>query len=394
MSLPISTIGVDSGLAWETNLNAALTLIDAHDHSPGLGAPIQPSSLNINANLPFNNNNAITLRSVRFTAQPAALALVTDLGCVYVAGVDLYYNDSSGNQIRLTQSGSIVGTSGSITGLPSGTASASFAAATFTFQSATNTAASIDGRNLILRNSTASSNGLTISPPSAMGSNYSLVMPTIPGVTSIMALDTSGNISAPYTVDNSSIEINANVIRVKALGITNAMLAGSIDGGTKITARSIISDRLAVGAVTATELGTNAVTTVKIADNNVTPAKRSAALYANTNAGGTITTAAGTPCTFTGTGRPVLISVSMENGGQSELYMFSGGSGTLEIYKNNAPLAIIRSAIVTSPSISFDCYTYIDASGNNGTLTYDLRTANGVVSTGSGSALRIVASEL
>ena len=31
-------------------------------------------------------------------------------------------------------------------------------------------------------------------------------------------------------VDNSSIEVNADALRVKALGITNGMLAGSIDG--------------------------------------------------------------------------------------------------------------------------------------------------------------------
>jgi len=36
-------------------------------------------------------------------------------------------------------------------------------------------------------------------------------------------------------VDNSSIEINADTLRVKASGITNAMLAGSIDVTTKIT---------------------------------------------------------------------------------------------------------------------------------------------------------------
>jgi hypothetical protein len=36
-------------------------------------------------------------------------------------------------------------------------------------------------------------------------------------------------------VDGSSIEINADTLRVKALGITNAMLAGSIDLTTKVT---------------------------------------------------------------------------------------------------------------------------------------------------------------
>jgi len=36
-------------------------------------------------------------------------------------------------------------------------------------------------------------------------------------------------------VDNSSIEINADILRIKALGVTNAMLAGSIDLTTKVT---------------------------------------------------------------------------------------------------------------------------------------------------------------
>jgi hypothetical protein len=36
-------------------------------------------------------------------------------------------------------------------------------------------------------------------------------------------------------VDSSSIEINADILRVKALGITNAMLAGAIDLTTKVS---------------------------------------------------------------------------------------------------------------------------------------------------------------
>lgn len=36
-------------------------------------------------------------------------------------------------------------------------------------------------------------------------------------------------------VDNSSLEVNSDVVRVKALGITNAMLAGSIDLTSKVT---------------------------------------------------------------------------------------------------------------------------------------------------------------
>ena len=48
-------------------------------------------------------------------------------------------------------------------------------------------------------------------------------------ITAGAALTKSGN-QLDVAVDDSSIEVNADAIRVKALGVTNAMLAGSIDG--------------------------------------------------------------------------------------------------------------------------------------------------------------------
>ena len=47
-------------------------------------------------------------------------------------------------------------------------------------------------------------------------------------------LDKSGN-TFSVNVDDSSIEINSDTLRVKASGITNAMLAGSIDLTAKVT---------------------------------------------------------------------------------------------------------------------------------------------------------------
>jgi hypothetical protein len=196
MGLVVPVVGVDPGPDWANNLNASLTTIDGHNHVPGSGVQITPNGLNINVDLPFNNNNATLLRSTRYSPQSANLNGVSDLGCLYVVSADLWYNDGSGNQIRFTQSGSIVGATGTITGLPSGTASASYAAGTFVFQSATNTAANIDGASYILRNSTASSNGLTLAPPNAMASSYGLVLPTIPAETALLSIDTSGNITS------------------------------------------------------------------------------------------------------------------------------------------------------------------------------------------------------
>ena len=216
MSLILPTVGQEPSPTWAQDLNSSLTLIDQHNHATGNGVPVSPSGLNINADLPFMNNNAITLRSVRFTAQGAPLALVSDVGCLYESGVDLYYNDGSGNQIRLTQSGSVVGSSGTITGLtPPASASYSSVSGTFVFQSAVNTAANIDGASILIRDMTANSYAVTINAPSALAANYSLTLPAAnPGSTSFLTVSSTGNIAASISTvaGITSSNIAANTI--------------------------------------------------------------------------------------------------------------------------------------------------------------------------------------
>lgn len=226
MNLIIPTVSLDPGPDWANNINSSLSILDQHTHAPGSGVPITQDAISLTAALPsydslsFNSSNAYNLRSVRFVSQAAALALGTDLRCLYSVSADLYYNDGAGNQVRITQGGSVTGSSGTITGLPSGTASAAYSSGTFTFQSATNTAANIDGGSYVFRNATASSFGLTLSPPNAMGANYALTLPSLPGATSIMRLDTSGTMSASLVVDNSTIVISSNTLQVPNGGIT------------------------------------------------------------------------------------------------------------------------------------------------------------------------------
>ncbi len=196
MSLPVPVVSVDPGPDWANNVNSCLSIIDGHNHSAGSGVQITPSGLNINSDLSFQDNNATVLRSVRFNPQSAALTNPTDIGCLYEQGVDLYYIDGSGNNVRITQSGSVTGSAGTITGLPSGTASASYSAGTFTFQSATNTPATINVGPIVLGKATAGSNTITISPNSGLASNYSLTLPaSLPSSLNYMTLDNSGNIS-------------------------------------------------------------------------------------------------------------------------------------------------------------------------------------------------------
>lgn len=192
LTMPIPGVAPGPNYAFEQNV--AFLTIDGHDHSPGKGVQIHPNGLNINSDLTFLANNATNLRSVRFTSQASPLALAADIGCLYESAVDLWFNDGNGNQIRLTQSGSIAGTTGSISGLvPPASASYSSGSSTFIFQSNINTPANIDGASFILRNLTVNSKGLTLSPPNAMAANYTITLPSLPAALSFVTIDTSGN---------------------------------------------------------------------------------------------------------------------------------------------------------------------------------------------------------
>lgn len=230
MNLPLPTIGVDPGPDYATNQNNATLILDAHNHSPGSGVQVTPAGLNISSDLSFGSNNATNLRSTRFTSQPSALSGLLDIGCLYESGVDLYFNDGNGNQIRITQSGSVTGSAGTITGLPSGTASASYSAGTFVFQSATLTSANVDGQSFILRNNSASSKGLTLSPPAAMASDFSVVLPALPAATGFVQIDTSGNMGASIAISGGITSSN-----IAAGTITGSNIAASTITGTNIT---------------------------------------------------------------------------------------------------------------------------------------------------------------
>lgn len=195
MNLPVPIVGTEPGPDWATDINACMSAIDSHDHSTGKGVQITPSGININTNLPFAGNNATTMRSVRFTSQTAPLATASDVGCIYESGVDLYYNDGNGNQVRITNGGSVTGAAGTITGLPSGTASASFAAGIFTFNSATSTRATMSVGPIVMTTSPATGS-VTFQSSGSLAVDYTLTLPTAaPSNHQVPVSDGSGNLS-------------------------------------------------------------------------------------------------------------------------------------------------------------------------------------------------------
>lgn len=108
MNIVVPVNLTDPSPDWGARLQTALqTTIDSHDHSSGKGVQVTPAGLNVNADLPFGSNNATALRSSRFTAQGSPLALGTDVGCIYVSGNELWYNDEAGRQVQLTNVGAV-----------------------------------------------------------------------------------------------------------------------------------------------------------------------------------------------------------------------------------------------------------------------------------------------
>lgn len=379
MLLPVPSVGQEAGPAYATDINNCLSIIDTHNHSAGSGVQINPDGININSNLPMNGNNLINSRSLRMAIQASPLALGSDLACLYASGVDLYFNDANGNQVRITQSGGVAGSPGSISNLTS-PASAAYVAGTQTFvwQSAALTPANLDAGFIILRNNSASSFGLTLSPPLAMGSNYSLVLPSLPGTTNIMRLDSSGNISASLNVDNSTIEIATNNLQVKASGIT------------------------------ATQLASNSVTTAKIADANVTKPKLAALgqqISSSCNAFSTSSTSqvnvTNLSVTITTTGRPVFIGLIGD--GVSDSYIQISATSTNDL---TSSIQIVRDSTV----LSYNTYSSNTGGAGGGTMrfassslstidvpsagTYTYKITAGVVGVGGGRAVGVSYSKL
>lgn len=303
MNLLVPVVGQEPGPDWASDINNSLSTIDAHNHAAGSGVAVTPSGLNINADLPIGKNNLTLIRSARFFPQSAALSLATDLACLYVSGSDLYYNDASGNQVRITSGGAVNATS---SGISSGTASASFVSSVLVVNQAANTPANIQAGSVLFGNNTAGSNFITVAPPNALASNYQITLPGIPASQSFLTLDNSGNMSASWSVDNSTLAISANQVIVKNQGITQGKLA------LRATGTTVVAGGVAVSA--------------------------SSGAYANSGTvPGTVVT-----CTITTTGRPVFIGL-MDDGTASDSYLqqnSSGGTaGLISILRGATPIS-------------------------------------------------------
>lgn len=292
LNLLLPTIGVDTGLVWEQSANANSSILDGHDHTPGNGFQITPNGLNINADLSLGKNSLINSKAIVFAPQPS----FASLDSLYVISGDLFFNDGASNVVQLTSGGLVNATS---SGISSGSASASFVSSVLVVNAAANTPANIQAGSILLGNNSAGSKFLTLSPPSAMASNYQLNLPSLPGATSVLSLDTSGNI---------------------ATGAAGSVSANDLATGSVTTVKIVDAN------VTTAKIADASITTAKIVDASITKTKLAALGQQISSSSGNFSTSSlslvnvtNLSVTITTTGRPVWIGLMPDGAGLSGL---------------------------------------------------------------------------
>lgn len=390
MNLPISTINVDSGLSWEQNLNASLTLIDTHTHQSGSGIQIQPGGLNINTDLTFNSNSAVSLFGTNYISQNASLSSAYK-GYVYQVGVDLYWNNGNGAAVQLTNGTSIVGTAGSISGLAS-PASASYGSSTFVWKSTATAPAKMDAGTVILRSMTTPFNAITITPPAAIsGSSWPLVLPTIPASKSFLTIDISGNIASDILTNGlttANLSASAGIVgtQIAATTIAGSNLINNTITATQIANNTVTATQIANNTITATQLANSAVGTAQLLDGGVTQVKRAAATFGTNTTTGFNTTVQGAPITLSCSGRPLLISWGTTTGLTPADWFATANGATISLYMDATPIATLVNATDSSlwqpsnsPAQPYQT-TYVPSVGSH---TFCFLTSAGGVAAGS-----------
>lgn len=258
MSLILPIPGASDDV-WDDMLNAALTLVDSHNHTTGHGIKVPASGLNINSDLPFNGYNIDFPRAVRLTNLGSVPILASDINTLAAVNDELYFIDGQGNQVQITSGGSLNAAAlGAIGGdYGASTALLAFYNATekFVFTKDTNEAAPIDCGPVIVRDIAASALGITLQSPVGLAGAYSITLPaalpsagekkflqvddngvssfgpTLPGSDAgLVTIDASGDLATLGTVVGINLTLPGNLTLSGDLSIT-----GKITAVTEIT---------------------------------------------------------------------------------------------------------------------------------------------------------------
>lgn len=214
MNLVYPVVGSSSG-TWGTLLNAALALVEDHDHTSGKGIKVPSAGLRINADLAAadaGTSYAITsLKAIDF-APSAAAGMTSYAGALFVNSADneLYYRTTGGTNVKLT-SGTTLNVS--IVGGIGGDYASSGALLQYEDsgrrymlqqQGSPRPWASMAVGDVDIYEKAASiTNRIRLKSPSGLAASYDLTFPAaLPGSTQLLQVSTGGAITASNVVGN------------------------------------------------------------------------------------------------------------------------------------------------------------------------------------------------
>ena len=205
MLITLPSLGGDEGI-WDDGVNAALSLIDAHDHTTNKGARIRAAAINIDGDLAYNGFFLNTVGKIVFSsiAVPS-----TDNKSIFVSTVDneLYWRTNAGTNVKLT-SGTSINTSlvGGILGDYS-TVGAEVAyddvndRYTFKQQGSKPWARIASGPVRIYEFNTTEALYVELAAPSTLASSYTVTLPLVPpGTQAMLQMSTAGVLLASNTI--------------------------------------------------------------------------------------------------------------------------------------------------------------------------------------------------
>lgn len=102
MSLDLPTVSATLGPTWASLLNAALELVDAHDHTSGKGPKVTPAGILINATLNMLSEAIEDANSLGMVNRTSFDVSDYALGSMQVKDNDLYFINSASAPIQIT----------------------------------------------------------------------------------------------------------------------------------------------------------------------------------------------------------------------------------------------------------------------------------------------------
>lgn len=205
-----AVVGVTTGPTWANTVNTNFTLIDSHDHSPGNGVQISLSSCTVNSNFSMSGFSLLNTNHIQLTDSTSSIT--SDKLSLYSSGGDLFYINSSGNSVQVTNGNSPAGGNGSIDGLAGSGGTASYSNPNFLFKKSATAPGNLLCGYVGLQNSASLTYRLSLNAPN-LTQNLDQTFPLTPTVSgnSIMTMDNSGVMATQATLLSNQIQTSVDL---------------------------------------------------------------------------------------------------------------------------------------------------------------------------------------